>query len=88
MDFFWIGLNRKYRRGEYVKCTNNLVADKWTAYLTRGKVVEDDGKRIKVKVLERSSGSHDVNATWWMQRQLLRPLYDDHCCGVDISLFE
>lgn len=86
MAFF--GLGRKYRRGEYVKCTDNLVADQWTAFLTRGKVVEDNGRTIRVKVLERSSGSHDINSTWWMQRRLLRPIHEDCCCDVDTSLFE
>lgn len=86
MDFF--GLGRKYRRGEYVKCTNNLVANQWTAFLTCGKVVEDDGRRIRVRVLKRSRDPHDINCIWWMQRQFLCPVHDDCCCDVDTSLFE
>lgn len=86
MAFF--GLGRKYRRGEYVKCTNDVLADEWTAYLTRGKVVEDDGRSVRVKVLERSRDSYDINSIWWMQRRLLCPIHDDCCCDVDTSLFE
>ena len=84
----FIGLNRRYRKGEYVKCTNDILADQWTAYLMRGQVVEDTGIRIRVKVLERGRGSRDINSTWWVQRQFLRPIHDDCCCDVDTSLFE
>lgn len=86
MIFF--GLSRGYRKGEYVKCTNDILADQWTAYLTRGKVVEDTGRSIRVKVLDRGNGLLDMGSIWWMQRQFLRPIHDDRCCDVDTSLFE
>lgn len=86
MAFF--GLGRKYRRGEYVKCINDTLADEWTAFLKRGKVVDDDGISIRVKVLERGNDLPDVNSTWWMQRKYLRPTHDDCCCDIDTSLFE
>ena len=86
MVFF--GLGRRYRRGEYVKCTNDILADQWTAFLMRGKVVEDNGRSIRVKVLDRGNDLTDINSIWWMQRQFLCPIHDDCGCDVDTSLFE